>query len=73
MELIDLSKCIFEKEYEIVMTCDIPRFYEIGIYATQKIKVLARQGGMYRIRIDNTSWMIREEQARCIKVKEIKL
>lgn len=71
MELIDLSKCIFRKEYEIVMTCDVPRFFEVGIFPTQKIKVLAHQGGMYRIRIDNTDWAIREEQANCIKVKEV--
>lgn len=69
--MIDLKDCTLGKLYEIVLTCDEPRFFEVGIIPTQKIKVLAYQGGMYRIRIDNSDWAIREEQGKCIKVKEV--
>lgn len=69
--LIDLKDCKKNKWYEIVLTCEEPRFFEVGIFPTQKIKVNAHQGGIYRIKVDNTEWAIREEQGSCIKVKEI--
>lgn len=71
MNLIDLKDCKLNKRYEIVMTCDEPRFFEIGIFPTQHITLKAYQHGLYRIRLDNSDWAIREEQGSCIKVKEI--
>lgn len=71
MELIDLKNCKTNKLYEIVLTCDEPRFFEIGIFPGQKIKLLKYQGGLYRLRLDNSDWAIREAQGSCIKVKEI--
>jgi len=69
--LIDLKDCKKNKRYEIVLTCKEPRFFEIGIFPTQKISVITHQSGMYKIRVDNAQWVIREEQGSCIKVKEI--
>jgi len=54
-----------------VLTCDEPRFFEVGIIPTQKIKLIQYQGGLYRVRIDNSDWAIREEQGKCIKVRPI--
>ena len=71
MELIDLKHCKRNKWYEIVLSCDEPRFYEIGVFKGQKIKLLKHHGGLYRVRLDNSDWAIREEQGSCIKVKEI--
>lgn len=73
MDLINLKDCQKNKWYEIVVTCDEPRFFEIGIFPTQRIRVLQKQrkGGLYRIDVEGTSWAIHEEQGNCIKVKEI--
>lgn len=70
-DLIDLKDCIIGNTYEIVLTCDEPRFFEIGIIPTQRIKLVQYQGGLYKIQIENSQWAIREEQGNCIKVKEI--
>jgi len=70
-KLINLKDCKPYKLYEIVLTCDEPRFFEIGLFPTQKIMLLKHQGGLYRIRVDNSEWAIREEQGKCIKLKEL--
>jgi Fe2+ transport system protein FeoA len=69
--LIDLKDCKKNKLYEIVMTCDEPRFFEIGILPTQQIQLLKYQGGLYQVKVGETVWAVREEQGKCIKVKEI--
>ena len=69
--LIDLKDCKRDKWYEIIFTCDEPRFFEIGIFPTQHIQLIGHQGGLYRVRVGSTEWAIREEQGKCIKVKEI--
>ncbi len=70
-KIIDLKDCKPYKEYEIVVTCDEPRFFEIGLFPTQKIKMISHHGKLYKIQIENSQWAIREEQGNCIKVKEI--
>ena len=69
--LIDLKDCKKNKRYEIVLTCEEPRFFEIGIFPTQQIELMKYQGGLYQVKVGETIWAVREEQGKCIKVKEI--
>lgn len=70
-DLIDLKDCIIGNTYEIVLTCEEPRFFEIGIFPTQQIQLMKYQGGLYQVKVSETIWAVREEQGNCIKVKEI--
>lgn len=68
--MIDLKDCKTNKWYEIMMTCEEPRFFEIGIFPGQDIKLIKYQGGLYQVKVGGSVWAIREEQGKCIKVKE---
>ena len=66
MNLLQAEK---NKEYEIKFLCDDLRLSEVGLIPGDIIKLVKIQGGLVWFTIGTgTSLIIREEQAKCIKL-----